>query len=377
MRPPLLLALCLSLSACGGAGAPEKRGPAEAPAGGDDTDPGFTVYAAEHGIQTLNGGGSDEPEVTADGLRLELLDKSRPVKVDGVLDEWPAPAKAALVVAGATTDTMTIALQYDQSTLYIGANVTDPSFASGRDHVSLVLAVPEPGGAYTTYDVGLYAGKPGESEGSVRYGQRAAVPGARIVEAPTAGGYSFEATVPWSALPAARSTRVGIHGVARYVDGDGVVATGPGDARHPRAMPWVPSEPELSMIEQLLAPKGLTRRAPDAEAVADLTGDGVRERVAVWERYLTICGTSFLGGTGFFFRELGGELVRLELRDLTGHGRRDVIVRRRASAGAGSREYLEVLSALSANDQPKLTFAHEIAVRESDKHVEDAVRISR
>ena len=46
---------------------------------------------------------------------------------------------------------------------------------------------------------------------------------------------------------------------------DGVVATGPGDAQHPRDMAWIPSEPELSMVEQLLAPKGYTKRAPDVE----------------------------------------------------------------------------------------------------------------
>ena len=98
------------------------------------------------------------------------------------------------------------------------------------------------------------------------------------------------------------------------------------------------------MIEQLLQPKGLTKRAPDVELVADLTGDGVRERVAVWDNYLTICGTSYLGGTGFFFRDLQGQLVKLEARDVTGRGKADVIVRRKQSVGDAEREYLEVLS---------------------------------
>ena len=107
------------------------------------------------------------------------------------------------------------------------------------------------------------------------------------------------------------------------------------------------------MIEQFLAPKGLTKASPSFDAVADLTGDGVRERIAVFDHYLTICGSSYLGGTGFFFRDLGGELVRLDVRDATGRGKGDVVVRRRASVGDGTREYLEVLSAMSNADEPQ------------------------
>jgi hypothetical protein len=365
----------LALLACGGAAAPEKA--AQVPPN-DPSDPDFAAYAAAHGIETLNGGGGDTPEVTADGLRLELLEKDKPVKLDGILNEWPAPAKASLVVKGTTKSAMKISLQYDDTKLYIGADVTDASFVAGQDHVSLLLAVPEPGGSYTTYGVALYAGKPGESEGSVRYGRHAAIAGAKIVEATASGGYTFEAVIPWSSLPEARTTRVGIHGVARYFDADdSIIATGPGDAQHPAAMPWVPSEPELSMVEQLLTPKGLTKTAPTAEVVADLLGNGMRERVAVFEHYLTICGTSYMGGTGFFFRDLGGEFVKLEVRDVTGRGKADVILRRRASVGEATREFVEVLSSMNANEEPRVTFAHEIAVRQSDKHIDNSVHMGR
>jgi hypothetical protein len=374
LRAPVTIGL-LALAGCGGAAAPDR--PASVPAN-DPSDPDFAAYAMSHGIETLNGGGGDTPEVTADGLRLELLEKDKPVKLDGVLNEWPAPAKASLVIKGTTKSTLKISLQYDDAKLYVGADVTDASFAVGQDHVSLLLAVPQPGGGYATYGIALYAGKPGESEGSVRYGRHAPIAGAKIVEAPAAGGYTFEAVIPWTALPEARTTRVGIHGVARYFDADdGIVATGPGDAQHPAAMPWVPSEPELSMIEQLLTPRGLTKIAPVAEVVADLLGNGMRERVAVFEHYLTICGTSYMGGTGFFFRDLGGEFVKLEVRDVTGRGKGDVILRRRASAGDATREFVEVLSTMSASEEPRVTFAHEIAVRQSDKHIDNSVRMGR
>ncbi|MGD0675225.1 MAG: hypothetical protein ABSC94_07385 [Polyangiaceae bacterium] len=344
----------------------------------DDSDPDFSRYAAAHGIQTLNGGGGGSTEASADDLRLEHLEKDKPVKLDGVLGEWPPLAKADVVVAGSgATTSMTVGLLYDEVKLYVGAEVNDPSFVAGQSHVSLLLAVPEPGGSYAPYELGIYPGKPGESEGAVRFGRRATVGGAKIVEATTAGGYTLEAAIPWIALPAARTTRVGIHGVARYASGENVIATGPGDAAHPTAMPWIPSEPELSMIEQLLGPKGLAKTAPIAESVADLTGDGVRERVAVFDRYLTICGTSYLGGTGFFFRELAGELVKIEVRDVAGRGHADVIVRRREGVGDGTRETLEVLSAMDATTAPRVTFAHEIEVRQSDRRIDNVVRLGR
>jgi hypothetical protein len=373
MRTLLLSCLCAIACACGGA--TDNARSAAAAAASEDSDPGFAEYAATHSIQTLAGG--DSPEVTADGLRLEALDKERPVKLDGILSEWPAPAKASTVIKGATKAALKIGLQYDETKLYVGADVSDASFAVGRDHVSLVLAVPSPGGAYSPLGVDLYAGKPGESEGSVRFGRHGAVPGAKIVEAPGSGGYSFEATIPLASLGDLRTTRVGVRGFAAYVDGDGIVATGPSDVKHPASMAWIPSEPELSMIEQLLQPKGLTHQAPAAEVVADLTGDGMRERIAVYEHYLTICGASFLGGTGYFFRDLVGEVVKLEVRDATGRGKADVIVRRRQSVGDATREYLEIFSAMNNTEEPRLTFAHEIAVRQSDHHIDNAIRIAR
>ncbi|MGH7272681.1 MAG: hypothetical protein ACREJ3_19805, partial [Polyangiaceae bacterium] len=250
MRASSLLVLATCLAACGGAQEHAASSATAAPDEGGPSDPGFADYAAAHGIATLNGGrGEDEaPEVTADGLRLEQLDKDKPVKLDGVPVEWPPFAKANVVVQGtAAKIAMGVSLQYDDAKLYIGADITDPSFAVGADHVSLVLAIPRLRGGYATREISFYAGKPGESEGSVRFGQGRSVPGARIVEAPSDGGYTIEATVPWSALPALRATRVGIHGVARYVDASGIIATGPGDEQRPRSMPWVPSEPELSM----------------------------------------------------------------------------------------------------------------------------------
>jgi len=92
---------------------------------------------------------------------------------------------------------------------------------------------------------------------------------------------------------------------------------------------------------------------------------------------LTICGDAYLGGTAFFIRDLGGELLKLEARDVTGRRGTDVIVRRKQSVGDAERQYIEVLSALSSTAEPVVTFAHEIEVRQSDKHIDNAVRLGR
>ena len=120
-------------------------------------------------------------------------------------------------------------LQYDDAKLYVGADVTDARSRRGTTTCRSFSRSPRRArGRVATYDLALYAGKPGETEGSVRYGRHASVPGAKIVEAPTAGGYSFEAIVPWAALPEVRATRVGIHGAPR-------TSTATGSSRPARA----------------------------------------------------------------------------------------------------------------------------------------------
>jgi hypothetical protein len=371
--------VALAALACHGCGASAANGGASA-AGlqrGGNPDRNFADYAAKHGIPAL-GSHPKEPEVVAARLRLDARDKEKPVELDGVLGEWPALAKATTVLRGSPKSGLTISLQYDDAALYVAGEVTSASFVPGKDHVSLVLAVPIAGGIYVTREVDFYAGKPGESEGGVRLPGRVSVPGARIVEMTEAGGYSFEAMVPLKALGELRTTRAGVRGFAAYVDADGVIATGPADVNHPASMQWVPSEPELSMIEQLLEPKGLGAQPAIAEAIADLTGDGTRERIAVYGPYLTICGGTYLGGKTFFFRELAGELVALDTRNVTGRrGQDDILVRRRQTLGDASREYLEIFSAMNSADEPRLTFAHEIAVVRPPRRIDNWVHIAR
>jgi hypothetical protein len=379
-------ALLTSLAAaCGGAAATPK-GPSEGSLA--DISIGDTV-AAQGGFDALSSKGTSE--TMAGTLRANLVDKDNPVKLDGVLGEWPARTPAKVVVKGSVGPDFAFSsgIQYDDRFLYVAGDVTEAAFArtarfgDGEDHASLLIAFPKSGGGFTSYEIGLFAGKPGESVGEVRYagGRRGQVSGAKIVEAPTAKGYSFEAAVPWSAFPEARAVRVGLRGAVRYTIPDGsssahnVVSTGSLEGAGPALLPPLLTEAEQSIVDGLLTEKGLAAESPKVDLLADLTGDGMRERVAVWGTYLTISGPTYRGGKEYFYRDLGGEIAHLEARDVTGRGKDDLVIRRRVVVEGGSREWFEVWSLLKG-DEPTATFGHEISISKEGKRVSNAVRVA-
>ncbi len=197
----------------------------------------------------------------------------------------------------------------------------------------------------------------------------------------TGAGYSFEASIPWSAFPEARTVRVGLRGAARYYDSDGsrsarnVIATGEGEASAPASLPPLLTESEQSMLEGLLEPRGLAMTAPKVDLIADVVGDAMKERISVFDHFFTICGPGYRGGKEFFFRDLGAELIKLEAREVTGRRKADLVVRRRFTSDGATRDWFEVWSLLGG-DEPVTTFGHEVAVARDGKRVEDPVRIA-
>ena len=207
------VAWCVGIVACGGA---QAGGNSSAKHGGAKGDDSIAEEASKNGgIAGLGPGGDDAASTLAAALNLEMIDPANPVKLDGVPQEWPARTPASQAIQGdASNLSMTAALQYDDAKIYVAGEISDASFKVGVDHASLVLAIPGAGGALVPYEIAFYAGKPGESSGSVKFGAGAQkgrdVPGAKIVEAPSKSGYTFEATVPWSTFPEARLVRVGM-----------------------------------------------------------------------------------------------------------------------------------------------------------------------
>ena len=352
--------------------------------------------AAQGGLTALGGGTnrSGAAGALASNLRLDLVDHDSPVKLDGVLREWPARTAVKTVVKGTVDDktAFAVAVQYDDSKIYVGGEASDDTFvrtsrfADSEDHASLILAFPVgSGGALATYEVSFFAGRPGETTGVVKFtsGSRRGqeVSGARIVEAPASGGYTFEASIPWTAFPEGRLTRVGLRGAARYYDADdaksieSILATSPGDASTAATLPSVPTEPEQALIESLLAPKGLLGTTARFDFVADVAGDAMKERIAVFDKLITICGPGYRKGHEYFFRDIGADIVKLDAREVTGRNKEDLLLRRRFDLQGTAREWFEVWSFLGGSDEPVTTFGQEIAIVSGSKHLDNAVHV--
>ncbi|CAN5739715.1 hypothetical protein BH09MYX1_BH09MYX1_28430 [soil metagenome] len=383
----------LVVVACGGGGASGTK-PKD---GSNAVDPDHMsigdVAAQQGGLGTLGGNGNTQGSGIGGSLRFDLVEKDAKVLLDGILKEWPSRAAATTVVKGSADKvSASFAIQYDDAKVWVGGEVNDEKltrtarFGEDEDHASLIVATPATGvqtGSYTTVELGLYAGKPGESAGAVRYlsgpNKGRDVPGAKIVEAPTEKGYSFEVQLPWSVV-APSGVHLGLRGAMRYYDGGeggggikSILATGPGDAASAASLAFLPSESEQSLVEGFLSPKGLLATAPKVDIIADVIGDAQKERITVYDRYITVLGPGYRGGKEFFFRDLGADLVKLETKDVTGRGKEDLLLRRRFP-GTSTREWFEVWSFLG--DEPSTTFAHEIAITMPGKQVTNAIRAS-
>ncbi|AKU99798.1 hypothetical protein AKJ09_06462 [Labilithrix luteola] len=379
---------------CGGGGAPAKAPDAKDSAKDDSIG---ELAAAQGGLASLGGAGNREQggatgtEVAMTGpLRAEEVDRQNPVRLDGVLKEWHARSAAKEALEGSTSGLgLAVAVQYDDAKVYVAGEITDPKLTrtkahgDGDDRVTMTLAFPSGRGSLKAYEIGFWAGKPGESSGVVKWLSGASkgesVAGARIVEADIKGGYSFEAAIPWSSFPEARTMRLGLRGALRYHDADGhaVLGTGPGNAEHAANLPALPTASEQAVVDGLLGPKNLAGETPKIDVFADVTGDERKERISVFGRFFTICGPGYRGGKQFFWREIAGDLVTLETRDLEGRGKDDLVVRRRVTSNAMQHEVLEIWS-LGSGDEPVTAFSQEIAITSSDgkKRVSNAIRVS-
>jgi hypothetical protein len=301
-------------------------------------------------------------------LRADLVGP-KDVKLDGVPKEWPealAPLSYALKGRATSKDLEARAtLAYDDARLYVAADVTDDKLVAGGDRVELVIGFP--GGA--TRSIDLYPGDPGKSPGVAKTGG-AAIAGARVVEAPKPGGFTLEASVPWSALPEAAGARIALRAglFAHDVDDAGgaernVAGTATGTTY--AALPPLLTDPEQALADGLLRDKGL-RFAPRFEAIADVAGDATKERVLVFDRWLVVLGPAFRGGKEYFFADLGvdvagGMMPSFEVRDTTGDDKAEFVLRRRFGSPSRFREVMAILS-FGAIDVPNPIFQHEVGV---------------
>lgn len=392
-----LCSLAVVAAACGGGATPTKS-PHDGKA--EPKDSIAAAAAAQGGIAALGGAGNREDsgatgvEVAMTGtLKAEWMGSKTPVKLDGVLKEWGDRAPAKETIAGSTENlAFGVAVLYDAERMYVAAEVSDPKLARTREHgdgdshVTMTLAFPEGRGALKAYTIGLWPGKPGETSGVVKWvdgpNKGKDVAGTKLVENDAAKGekpgFTFEASIPWSTFPESRTMRVGLRAAFRYYDANkAILATGAGTADKPDALPPLPTGSEQAVVDGLLAPKNLAGTPPKIDVFADVTGDERKERVSVFGKFFTICGPGYRGGRQFFWREVAGDLVALETRDVTGDGHDDFVVKRRILTGTAVHDVLEVWT-IGQGDEPTTIFAHQIAVASNDgkKRVVDSVRVS-
>jgi hypothetical protein len=307
-------------------------------------------------------------------LRADLIE-AKSIKLDGVPKEWGSLVTLGYTLRGRNGKPDIEAragLAYDASNLYVAADVTDDVLrGGGGDRVEVVVGFP--GGA--VHSVFLYPGDPGRSPGVAKTSDGSTISSAKVVEAPRSGGWSLEAVVPWSAFPPARTIRVGLRGAIFVHDADSgttvknVVGTAPSPAY--ASLPSLNTEAEQSLHDGLLKDKGL-RGAPKFNLIADVAGDGMKERVLVYDRWLVVLGSNFRKGSEYYFSDQGAEIVACDVRDLTGDGQSEIVLRKRLGSGTKSREMMAVLH-FGSSEVPTTIFQHELAVSTSDGSLQNEV----
>jgi hypothetical protein len=312
-------------------------------------------------------------------LRADLIE-AKTIKLDGVPKEWTSLSNLGVAVKGKPQKPDLEAkagIAYDATTVFLAADVTDDTFKPGLDH--LVFVIGFPGG--TTYEVEIFPGDPGKTPGSAKLGGKA-ISGAKVVEAPRAGGYSLEATLPWSTFAMASSVRVGLRAGMFVHDADGAsvdLIAGSASSTAYASLPQLATESEQALADGLIKEKGL-KGAPKYNLLGDVAGDSMKERVLVYDRYLVVLGSSFRKGSEYYFSDLGvdsnaGMVPSCELKDVTGDGQQEILIRKRFGTSAKYREVYQVLWFGKA-DVPNPIFTHEVAILTPDGSLENAVTLS-
>lgn len=308
-------------------------------------------------------------------IRADLVD-AKSIKLDGIPKEWAALTSLSTSVKGSAKKPdldAKVGLAYDDKSLFVAADVIDDVLRPGADHVEIALGFP--GGGVETIEI--FPGDPGKSPGSAK-AKGSAIQGAKVIEAPSKGGWTLEAQIPWSAFPSASSVRVGLRAGAFVHDADSgstiknIVGNATSNAF--ANLPPLVTECEQALLDGLLKDKSL-KNSPKFDLVANVAGDSMKERVAVFDRYLVVLGSNFRKGKEYYYGDLGVDpsmIVSVETRDVTGDGTDEIIVRKRFGSGNKWRESFAVMT-FAAADTPTSIFAHEVGINSDQGSVTNVV----
>ncbi len=321
---------------------------------------------------------NDAQAAPASPFRIDRVEKAP--ALDGVPGEWArelvrlgASVKGAASAADLSAKG---AISYDDKSIYVAVDVSDDKLVGGEggDRVDLVIAVQ---GAPQT--ISLFPGSPGKSAGKASTkGQP--ISGAKVVEAPRKGGWTLEASVPWSAVDGAATVRVGLKGglFVADVDQSSVDAiVGSAGGTDAASLGPLLTTAEQSLADGLIKEKKLS--SPSFALTANVAGDAMKERVLVLDRYLIVLGPTFRGGKEYYFADMsvaGTSLSvnKIESSDADGDGRDEIFLRKRFTK-SGSKTTREVLHALSfgTSDTPGVVFQHEVGIQNAKGSVQNDV----
>lgn len=336
----------------------------------------------------------------ADAIPLDVTPRgTNRIVPDGVLGDWRrftqliAVDESAQVISGrdawtgADDASFGVALASDDNVLYIAAEIRDDMLVRSREHrgdddaLIITLSAPNGPNRSATYEIALYPGDPGNYRGAVRFrgGRSGDVPGAQIVEAPlrSGGGITLEASIPWRAISEIHTGIASARGRAAYQDGDTnarahidtVLSTGPGDAQHIEQLPPLAGSNANStgdLIAQFAQQHNLSVSDSFIDRTVNVAGDAAVERVVVFQGYIVAAGPGISGGSRYAYVQFPArsrdDLIESAIRDVSGDGRQDVILRVRTHENNGmTREILYVYGAPNGADQIAQMFAAEVA----------------
>lgn len=314
-------------------------------------------------------------------LRIDKIDKAP--TVDGIPKEWSreltklrtavkgAPSAADLSAKGAVA--------YDDKLIHVAVDVTDDALVGGSgDRVDLVIAFGS-----STQTVSIFPGQPGKSAGKATT-KGATISGAKVVEAPRKGGWTLEASVPWSAFDAASSRRVSLRGglFVHDVDASSIDATvGTASGTSASSLGSLLMSNEQALADGLVKDKKLG--APTFSTIANVAGDRMKEHVLVYGRFLVVLGPTYRSGKEYYFSDMSvagmSMTVRsFEVRDVDGDGRDEILFKKRftKSGSKTSRDVLQVFS-FGAGNAPELVFRHEIGISNAKGSITNDVTFGR
>lgn len=316
------------------------------------------------------------------------------LRIDGDLGDFRG---VRFVEVGDDADgSLEYALGYDEQALYVGARVYDDDLVRSahpgprEDAVVLTLAMPRPSGQPQISEVWLFAGIPGRQPGSAAVGAAGTRPSTSreitLVEGPLAGhaGYVLEARVPWAVVPGGREALVG-RGAIRLVDVDGkagskaaVVASA--SVVKASGLPHLlMADGPNAAVQSFFATKQLAPGSVRFDLTGQVAGDARLDRVVVAGTFVIVAGPGIDEQGGYHFMDLpvpsAAGVLSAELRELTGDGLLELVLRLEQQNELGRRELVQVI-ALSPG-QPRPLFSIELRKETEQGSVQAELRFDQ